>query len=296
MNFQNEFSVDSDGMEQQHQRQRSTDRIEALGRAYPLIPDCDLRDWNVSQLLQMLPIDKHTDYLEAEASKPPARDSSLFSTKEASKLHDEQFFKVTRVPKYEWRTASTTYSAGCPRENDDGDPTSRHHLLENDEYDHVVSREEYEDDNDFSLHRDNSVTLDVVTNANHDNVDQDDVPAFERSMIEICPGVDLPLRGSLETQHAIARNFTVRVDCIHCTVQVSCIRDAEYILCPMCYCVSPLELSLNASNNSIISNSNSNSNNNRNKALSEPTDEDNEYYCEGYQSFGVGLGFVDDER
>ena len=89
----------------------------------------------------------------------------------------------------------------------------------------------------------------------------------------------MPLRGSLETQHAIAQNFTVRVNCISCTLQVSCIRDAEYILCPMCYCVSPLEL--------IADNHNSKSRN-----PLEPLDDADDYR---ERSFGVGLGFVDDE-
>jgi hypothetical protein len=86
---------------------------------------------------------------------------------------------------------------------------------------------------------------------------------FERSMIEVFPGVDVPLRGSFETQQAIRRNFIVRVNCMDCTLSLCCIRNAEYVLCPLCHCVSPLELS--CSN-----------------------------VMEG--SFGVGLGFVEDDR
>ena len=99
----------------------------------------------------------------------------------------------------------------------------------------------------------------------------------------------MPLRGSVETQQAIARNFTVRVNCINCTLEVNCIRDAEYILCPMCYCVSPLELSgsTNSSNNHNDNNSVSN------VELFDDDDDNADDHRE--RSFGVGLGYVDDD-
>ncbi|KAI2514324.1 hypothetical protein MHU86_217 [Fragilaria crotonensis] len=303
MNVQNSFTVDSEGMTEQHSHQqepeqRSTNRIEELERAYHLTPDCDLREWNVSQLLRMSPNnnsnnnddvdDNHSDYKD---SKPPARDS-LISKKEATKLYDEHF-ELKPVPKLEWRTPSTTLNSGSSShwENDDCEPTSSDHLLENDEFDNDFSRQDDEDVDEASLHHDHNIAVlnTGTSTANHDNQeeDDDDTPIFERSLIELCPGVDLPLRGSLETQHAISRNFTVRVECINCTLQVNCIRDAQYILCPMCYCVSPLELSFNAS---CIS-----QNIDADTPLFETTGEDNQRYSEGSQSFGVGLGFVDDE-
>ena len=89
---------------------------------------------------------------------------------------------------------------------------------------------------------------------------QDD---FERSLIEVAPGVDMALRGSSETQQAISRNYVIGANCLDCTLRLKCIANAKYILCPLCHCVSPLELS-----------------------------------CTTMQAgaFGVGLGFVEGEQ
>lgn len=66
------------------------------------------------------------------------------------------------------------------------------------------------------------------------------------TMIEIAPGVSLPLRGAEETQHAIAAEFYVQCECWACpkTSQPSssslhCILDCDYFLCPDCRSVAP---------------------------------------------------------
>lgn len=66
-------------------------------------------------------------------------------------------------------------------------------------------------------------------------------------MIEIQPGFSLPLRGAQETTRAVEINFVVLATCMVCTVQAKCIADAEYVLCPVCRSVSPIEA--NAGNN-----------------------------------------------
>ena len=65
---------------------------------------------------------------------------------------------------------------------------------------------------------------------------------FERTMIEVFPGMSVPLRGSEETQIAITCNQIRTAKCLDCTLSLSCVEDAEYILCPLCRCVSPLAL------------------------------------------------------
>lgn len=60
-------------------------------------------------------------------------------------------------------------------------------------------------------------------------------------MIEIQPGFSLPLRGADETTRALAVNFIVKLNCMVCTLEIQCIGDAEYILCPVCRSVSPIE-------------------------------------------------------
>jgi hypothetical protein len=90
---------------------------------------------------------------------------------------------------------------------------------------------------------------------------EQDSQEFNRSFISITPGVELPLRGSIETQDALGRNYVVSVSCMECTLSMKCIRNAEYVICPLCHSISPLELSCSEIELS---------------------------------AFGVGLGYVDD--
>lgn len=79
-----------------------------------------------------------------------------------------------------------------------------------------------------------------------------------RSQVELYPGFEQPLRLSSETQSAISCGFTRVTVCMSCTVEVHCIQDAKYLLCPVCQSITPLD------------------------------------DCEESVSFGVGLGFIPD--
>eukprot|EP00541_Cyclophora_tenuis_P004230 CAMPEP_0116561188 /NCGR_PEP_ID=MMETSP0397-20121206/11436_1 /TAXON_ID=216820 /ORGANISM="Cyclophora tenuis, Strain ECT3854" /LENGTH=258 /DNA_ID=CAMNT_0004087287 /DNA_START=67 /DNA_END=843 /DNA_ORIENTATION=- len=59
-------------------------------------------------------------------------------------------------------------------------------------------------------------------------------------IIEIFPGMEVKLRGSIETRRAIRKGLVKRVSCMDCSMGLGCIDDAEYVLCPLCKCVSPL--------------------------------------------------------
>ena len=67
------------------------------------------------------------------------------------------------------------------------------------------------------------------------------------TMIEIAPGVSLPLRGAEETQQAIAAGFYVECECQACVPSsagehpppLHCILDCDYFLCPDCRSVAP---------------------------------------------------------
>jgi len=66
--------------------------------------------------------------------------------------------------------------------------------------------------------------------------------SFEHSLIEIAPGIEMPLRGSKETQHAINNGYILTAQCISCTLELNCIRNSEYILCALCHTITPLEV------------------------------------------------------
>jgi hypothetical protein len=60
--------------------------------------------------------------------------------------------------------------------------------------------------------------------------------------MEIAPGVFAVLRGSQETQNAIRDGDCVNMTCSWCAAKLLCISDAEYVVCPDCRVVSPLDL------------------------------------------------------
>jgi len=60
--------------------------------------------------------------------------------------------------------------------------------------------------------------------------------------VEISPGVKVRLRGSRETKACIARDFYVPTMCSSCQLDpLFCIMDANYVVCPVCRVVQPLE-------------------------------------------------------
>lgn len=87
--------------------------------------------------------------------------------------------------------------------------------------------------------------------------------------IEIYPGFEQPLRLSVETEAAIRVGFIRSAECCVCTLEINCIQDARFILCPVCHTITPLDDNIDASSDHLSTES-----------------EDTE--C----SFGVGLGFV----
>lgn len=66
-------------------------------------------------------------------------------------------------------------------------------------------------------------------------------PVFE---LEIQPGHFVPLRGSEETLDAMNNDFILNISCFACTTKVQCIADSEYVLCPICKVVSPIDHNL----------------------------------------------------
>ncbi|CAB9528052.1 expressed unknown protein [Seminavis robusta] len=66
----------------------------------------------------------------------------------------------------------------------------------------------------------------------------------ERTMVEIAPGVSIPLRTSEETLEAIRNDYFVPTTCVACTADLFCIEDARYSVCPCCRTVSQLEAAM----------------------------------------------------
>ena len=77
------------------------------------------------------------------------------------------------------------------------------------------------------------------------------------TMIEIAPGVSLPLRGAEETQRAIEAGFYVQCECWACPKtsnleppsSLHCILDCDYFLCPDCRSVAPNPLKVEGGDN-----------------------------------------------
>jgi hypothetical protein len=59
-------------------------------------------------------------------------------------------------------------------------------------------------------------------------------------MVDVEPGVCAPLRSGQDTTDAIGRNFLAETFCLSCTIQLYCIANAQFYICPVCRVVSPL--------------------------------------------------------
>ena len=59
--------------------------------------------------------------------------------------------------------------------------------------------------------------------------------------IEIYPGYFLPLSGAHETMEAIGCDSYMPTYCVMCSLTLFCIQDADYVLCPKCRVVSPMD-------------------------------------------------------
>jgi hypothetical protein len=60
-------------------------------------------------------------------------------------------------------------------------------------------------------------------------------------MIDVAPGVTLPLRRSAETWKAIMDGRVIVTPCFCCTQDLTCIEDAELLACSDCWVFSPIE-------------------------------------------------------
>ena len=59
--------------------------------------------------------------------------------------------------------------------------------------------------------------------------------------IEVGPGEFLRLRGAAETWQAIECGFHTPCECLCCGLAMVCIHDADFVLCPTCRVVSPVQ-------------------------------------------------------
>jgi hypothetical protein len=62
--------------------------------------------------------------------------------------------------------------------------------------------------------------------------------------IEVAPGIELRLRGSKETWAAIKESRITVTSCCCCLAELHCIQDAELVVCPDCWVVSPVDQSI----------------------------------------------------
>lgn len=66
-------------------------------------------------------------------------------------------------------------------------------------------------------------------------------PQPKQVMVEIQPGFSLPLRGSQETLDAVARGRVLNASCMVCCFCVVVKDDCDFVICPECRVVSPVE-------------------------------------------------------
>jgi len=60
-----------------------------------------------------------------------------------------------------------------------------------------------------------------------------------RQVVEILPGVKIPLHGSIETEHAILKGFIQECTCFECDKTLLCVEEATMVVCPLCRSIFP---------------------------------------------------------
>ena len=98
--------------------------------------------------------------------------------------------------------------------------------------------------------------VDYDDDHHHDQKEQRDQKQKQQDcniMIDVAPGVKMPLRGSVETWSAVEEgNVTVTL-CVCCNMDLNCIFDAQLVICPDCLCVSPVDQTEQQDSNSTAS-------------------------------------------
>lgn len=62
----------------------------------------------------------------------------------------------------------------------------------------------------------------------------------KRVHVELTPGVTTVLRRAEETLKAVENNFFIPIACLFCTLDLFCIANAQFVVCPKCRVVSPM--------------------------------------------------------
>ena len=86
-----------------------------------------------------------------------------------------------------------------------------------------------------------------VTDRDVEDVNDQQQTQFETFEIEVSPGVFMPMRGAEETELAIQSGMIQEMACFCCTTQLCCITTAEFVYCPICSVIGPIESSPSSS-------------------------------------------------
>jgi hypothetical protein len=74
-----------------------------------------------------------------------------------------------------------------------------------------------------------------------DNSNSEELDNEGEDMIEVTPGVNMPLRRSFETWQAIMDGRVIVTKCYSCTSELGCIDDAELVICADCWVFNPID-------------------------------------------------------
>mmetsp|Transcript_13096 Transcript_13096/g.24812 ORF Transcript_13096/g.24812 Transcript_13096/m.24812 type:complete len:287 (+) Transcript_13096:72-932(+) len=88
-----------------------------------------------------------------------------------------------------------------------------------------------------------------VMASSHDAIIAQKIAAYDNASaasqqqehIEIAPGITARLRGANETWAALENDFFLPTQCFCCQLDICCIMDANFVLCPECKVVSPMD-------------------------------------------------------
>jgi hypothetical protein len=168
-----------------------------------------------------LPLRQHSK-MGKHASEVPVRQG--IRRKDSYEIPDMRVHSYTLPPRFPVRTSSEE----CGPQHDDSS--------EIDGLDGAYSCDSHHDGGGAHL-REPLRDRDVNRAAS-----QVDVSGESRNvLIQVAPGVRVPLRSGSETWQAIIDDFYVPCPCLGCSTTLFVIQDAAYVLCPCCRSISPME-------------------------------------------------------
>jgi hypothetical protein len=131
----------------------------------------------------------------------------------------------------------------------DGPPNRTKSSFDIDLEDVDEQRRELEYFQNLNNSKEGELAASLEADSNEDEVKAEETAAAPESsekdgtMIEVAPGMKVPLRTAVETWHALLEGRITVTRCSNCYNELTCLDDADLVICVDCWVCSPVDQS-----------------------------------------------------